>query len=72
VSGDQPDPPPPPPSDAPQQTAPAEPPPPPPTDLGTQDTYAEDTPLNFGEQLMTRDGLPADLQTRIRDIERRK
>lgn len=66
--------PPPPPSDAPQQSAPAEPPPHPPTDFGTQDTYAGDTPLNFGEQLLTRsqDDLPADLRAKIREIERRK
>jgi hypothetical protein len=69
---------PPPAADAPEQSAldtppsPPEPdvPPPPPVDFGTQDAMAEEPPLNFGEQLMTKGGLPKDLETRIEEIEK--
>jgi hypothetical protein len=62
-------------SEAPRQSAPAAPEAPssdpqPPVDFGTQDSHAEEPPLNFGEQLMTKGGLPKELETRIEDIEK--
>jgi hypothetical protein len=69
---------PPPASDEPQQSAPDTPPTTtaapldslPPGDFGTQDSMASEPPLNFGEQLMTKGGLPKDLETRIDKIDK--
>jgi hypothetical protein len=59
----------PPPTDNPHQSAPADPPPPP-ADFGTQDSMAENRPLSFGEQIISKGGLPPDLETRISKIEK--
>ena len=59
-------------SDAPSQAAPetASPTDEPPADFGTQESFAEEAPPNFGEQLMTRGGLPKDLEQRIEEIDK--
>lgn len=72
MTDDQQPPPTPSPSDAPQQSAPETAPaqPPPPADFGTQDSMAGDRPLNFGEQIISKGGLPKDLETRIEKIDK--
>jgi hypothetical protein len=43
---------------------------PPPADFGTQESFAEEAPANFGEQIMTKGGLPKDLEQRIDKIDK--
>lgn len=59
----------PPPAPEPQPAAP--PPPPPPPDFGTQNVMGQEPPLNFGEQIFMKGGLPADLEVRIDKIDER-
>ena len=40
----------------------------PPVDFGTQDSMAGERPVNFGEQVIAKGGLPKDLETRIEKI----